>query len=68
METFVWRMELISWREEWKCAMTTSGGQCVLIHGVPMMPVLLVDSSDLTAKVRYNRDHKYLVLSGDILQ
>ena len=48
---FVWRMEPMSWREEWKCATMTCGAQCVtipIIHQI--MQISFVDNLDsLTA-------------------
>ena len=46
METFVWWVDPahLYLREEWKCATTTSGGQCVMTHGTTLMPMWHVDS------------------------
>ena len=41
----------MSWREEWKCATTTSGGQCVMISGTLLRLMLFVDSLDLLTLV-----------------
>ena len=43
---FVWWVEPMSWRVEWKCAMRTFGGLYVMTCGIALMPVLLVDSWD----------------------
>ena len=46
METFVWWVDPVSWRAEWKCATTTSGGQCVMIPGAVLMLMWPVDNWD----------------------
>ena len=33
MEIFVWWEALIGMKVEWRCALTTSGGQCVMMAG-----------------------------------
>ena len=52
METFVLWVDPVSWRAEWKCATTTSGGQCVMIPGAVPMLMWLVDSWDFIVMVR----------------
>ena len=42
----------MNWREGWKCAMTISGGQCVMTHGELLKSMLLVDSLDSLTGVR----------------
>ena len=37
MEMFVWWEVLISMKVEWRCALTISGGQCVMMAGTVMM-------------------------------
>ena len=37
MVTFVWWEAPISMRVEWRCASTTSGGQCVMTSGTALM-------------------------------
>ena len=56
METFVWWVDPAYLREEWKCATTTSGGQCVMTHGATLMPMWHVDSWDIVVQVR-----KYII-------
>ena len=53
LATFVWWVELMSWREEWKCAMTTSGGRCVMTTGELLMLMSFVDSLDSFTRVQY---------------
>ena len=37
MEMFVWLEAQISMRVEWRCALMTSGGQCVITAGTLLM-------------------------------
>ena len=37
MVMFVWWEAPISMRVEWRCASMTSGGQCVMTTGMPLM-------------------------------
>ena len=37
MEVFVWWVVQISMKAEWRCALMTSGGQCVMMAGTVMM-------------------------------
>ena len=47
MEKFVLWEAPISMRVEWKCASMTSGGQCVMMTGTPLMLLLYVGNSDI---------------------
>jgi len=38
MEMFVWWEVPISMRVEWRCALMTSGEQCVMMGGAVLMP------------------------------
>ena len=40
-----------SWRDEWRCASTTRGAQCVMISGMTGMHVWSVDSWDCPVQV-----------------
>ena len=54
----------MSWRAEWKCATTTSGGQCVMIPGAVLMLMWLADSWDMPVMVRaynYNGVAQYII-------
>ena len=51
MVTFSWWVESVSWRVEWKCAMTNYGAQCAMTFGTLLTLVLLVDSLDSPALV-----------------
>ena len=44
MVMFVWWEVPISMRVEWRCASITSGGQCVMIAGAVLMPLLSASS------------------------
>ena len=47
MEMFVWWEAPISMRVEWRCASMTSGGQCVMTLGTPLMLLLSASSWDM---------------------
>ena len=55
MEKFVWWEAPISMKVEWRCASITSGGQCVMMTGTPLMPLLSASSlAMLPLEVRAN--------------
>ena len=47
MVMFVWWVAPISMRVEWRCASMTSGGQCVMIAGIPLMLQWCASSLDM---------------------
>ena len=47
MEMFVWWEAPISTRVEWRCALTTSGGQCVMTAGTMLMQPWSASSWDM---------------------
>jgi len=47
MVMFVWWEVPISMRVEWRCASMTSGGQCVMTAGTPMMLQWCANSWDM---------------------
>ena len=46
-----WLMGVARLRDEWRCASTMRGGQCVMIHGMTEQQLLSVDNSDNQLKV-----------------
>ena len=55
MEMFVWWEAPIGMKVEWRCASITSGGQCVMMAGTALMPLLSASSSAmLPLEVRAN--------------
>ena len=51
MELCVWLMDLWRVQAEWKSASMESGGQFVMMDGIPTMPVLCADSWDFLDQV-----------------
>ena len=48
LEISVWLgMDQPSAKAGWRCATTIHGGQCVVIHGASMKPLLYASSSDI---------------------
>ena len=47
MEMFVWWEAPISMKVEWRCASMTSGGQCVMMAGMPLMLLWSASSLDM---------------------
>ena len=46
MEKYVWSMEVVPLRDEWKFVSTTHGAQCVMMDGMMMMLELSADNLD----------------------
>ena len=51
LETSDWLMGVARLTDEWRCASTMCGGQCVMIHGMTEQQLLSVDNSDNQLKV-----------------
>ena len=47
MVMFVWWEAPISMKVEWRCASMTSGGQCVMTYGIPLMLLWSASSWDM---------------------
>ena len=55
METYDLEVEPLLRKAEWRCAMTVSGGQCVMTPGGPMMLKWHADNLDsLLMVIKYN--------------
>ena len=48
--------------EEWKCATTVHGAQCVMTRGITQMLPLPADSSDMVNNQTHFALHKYVSL------
>ena len=61
-----WLMGVARLRDEWRCASTMCGGQCVMIHGMTEQQLLSVDNSDNQLKVSIGAEKEKAYLTTQL--